>query len=195
MDEAFGVPGGFLLGGVEQRAGLIEIAQAADEGAPGLESGKRIGAGAGEGGEFLRQGRGLDVDQVGLRREVIGDAGGRIGQLEAGRGGEGDGVDGFAGALRHGIEAADLLNLVAEEVEPVGLVGCDRVDVDDATADGVVAGRFTDGLRIIIEFAQLLHQAGEGLGLAAAQDEFPRGEFLEGRDGLQEGGRRGHHDQ
>ena len=46
------------------------------------------------------------------------------------------------GALRGGIEFADGIGFVAEELDAKGAVGFGRVDVEDAAADGVLAGHF-----------------------------------------------------
>jgi hypothetical protein len=74
--------------------------------------------------------------------------------------------------LRDRIEGADVLDLVAEEVEPVRLAGGDRIDVDDAAAHGVVAGRFADGLRVVVEGLEPLQQLGKRLRAAARQHEL-----------------------
>ena len=53
----------------------------------------------------------------------------------------------------------------------------DRVDIDDAAADGVLARGFTDGFGIIIKRIEQLEQGGEGLVVAWPQDGFPFGEI------------------
>jgi len=78
--------------------------------------------------------------KVGVGREVVGETGlGGI-EFDPGRCGQRDAVDFFAGALGDGIEGADFLEFVAEEVEAVRLRGGDGINVNDAATDGIVAG-------------------------------------------------------
>ena len=110
---------------------------------------------------------------------------------QAGRGRQRDLLDRRAGALGHGIKRMQLLDFIAEEVQPVGLHGGDRIDVDDAAAHRVLAGRLAHRLGIIVEGAQLLQQLPVRLALAAGQDNLPAVHFREGGNGLEQGGRRG----
>ena len=93
-----------------------------------------------------------------------------------------------------GVELPDRLQFVAEEVEAVGLVGCDGIEVDNAAADRVVAGRLAHGFGIVIEFLELCEEALKRLLLSTGEREFAGGEFLEGGDGLQQRGGRRHDD-
>ena len=191
VDEALGVPGDLGRGGGEQGGGLVEIGEAEVGGAAGGERGKAVETLAGETAERHFEQGGLEEREVGVGRQVVGEAGlGGI-EPEAGRGGERDAGDLFAGALGDGIEGADFLKIVAEEIEPVGLRGGDRVDVDDAAADGVVSGRFADGLGVVVEGAELLEEAGEGERRAAGEGELAGGERFKGGHRLEEGGRGG----
>ena len=80
----------------------------------------------------------------------------------------------FARTLGDGIEGADVLDFIAEKIETVRLIGRDRVDVDNASADGVVAGGFADCLCVVVERTQGFEQGVERLGLAAFEGEFTR---------------------
>jgi len=145
--------------------------------------------------EFLLERRRLDEEQVRAGREIVGEPGLRRIEPDAGRRREGDGLHRGARALRDGIKFADRLDLVAEEIQAVGLVGRDGVDVDDAAADRVVAWGFADGLGVVIEFLELLEQALERLRLAAAERQLAGREFLQRRHLLQERGGRGDDDE
>ena len=115
--------------------------------------------------------------------------------MEAGRVGEGDGLDGGAGALGDGVESTDFLELVAEEIEAVGFVGGDGINVDDATAHGVVAGGFADGLAVIVEGLEVGEQGLERVGFTAAEDELAAGKVFEGGHVLEDGGGGGADDE
>jgi hypothetical protein len=84
-------------------------------------------------------------------------------------------------ALGGWVEAADVLDFVAEEVEADGFAFAGRVDVDDAAADGELAG-FADGF---------------GAAVASADKEFgeelrvERGTFGDIQRGVAEGAARG----
>ena len=189
VDEALGVPGD--LGdafAIEERGGFVDVGEA--EGAGGFEEDGRelIKTFAGEGGEFFVEGGGFDEDELGEGREVVGDAGFGGVEFEAGRGGEGYGVDLFAGALGDGVKGADVFDFVAEEIEAVRGGGGDRVNVDDAAADRVVSGGFADGFAVVVEAVEGFEKGGERLGLSAGEGDFAGGEGFEGRDGLEEGG-------
>ncbi len=75
------------------------------------------------------------------------------------------------------------------------MVGSDGVDVDDATADGVVAGRLADGLGVVVEFLELSEEALKRPRGAARESYLARGEFLECGHRLQECGGRGDDDE
>ncbi len=189
MDEAFGVPGGFGdVGAIEERSGFVNVGEAEGGGGFLEDGGESVETLAGEGGELLVERGGFDEDEMGVGRQVVGDAGGGRAELEARGGGEGDGVDLFAGALGDGVEGADVLDVVAEEIEAVGRAGGDGVDVDDAAADRVVSGGFADGLAVVVERLEGFEEGGEGLVLSAGEGDFARGEFVEGGDGLEECG-------
>ena len=53
-------------------------------------------------------------------------------------------VYGIRRALRGGIELADGFGFVAEELDAKRAVGLGRVDVEDAAANGILAGHFDD---------------------------------------------------
>ena len=53
---------------------------------------------------------------------------------------QGDPVDRAGGALRIGVEGTDTVDLVVEQVDPVGLAGAGRVEVDDRAAHGELPG-------------------------------------------------------
>ena len=155
MGEALGIPSEFSCGRGEQRGGLVKIAQGEVGGATGGERREAVEALAGERAERRLEQGGLDEDEVGGGREVVGEAGLGRSELDARGGGEGDLRDGLAGTLRDGVEGPDLFKFVAEEIETVGLRRGDGVDVDDAAANRVVAGRFADGFGIVVEGAEL----------------------------------------
>ncbi len=53
-------------------------------------------------------------------------------------------VDGIGRALRSGIELANGIRFVAEEFDAERAIGFGRVDVEDAAANGVLAGHLDD---------------------------------------------------
>ena len=53
-------------------------------------------------------------------------------------------VNGIRRALRGGIEFANGIGLVAKEFDAQRAIGLGGVDVEDAAADGVLAGHFDD---------------------------------------------------
>ena len=186
VGEAFGVPRELGCGLGEQRGGLVEVTEGKTGGATGGERGEAVEALAGEGAEGrFEEGR-LDENEVGVGREVVGEAGLGGVEFDTGRGGEGDLRNGFAGALGDGIEGADFFELVAEEIEAIGLGRGHGVDVDDAAADRVVAGGFADGFGIVIERAELGEEAGERKRGAAGERELAGGESFEGGDVLEQ---------
>ena len=109
-------------------------------------------------------------------------------EAHPGRGGHRDALDPGRGALGHRVERADVLDLVAEEVEAVGLGRRDRVDVDDAAADGVVARRLADRLAVVIEVAQPLEERLERLAGSPREDHLARRIFLDRGDRLEKRG-------
>lgn len=187
--QALGVPGGLrrALGG-EEAARFIDVPQAEEAGAACERGREGILARRGQGVEFLLQRRRLDQDQLAGRVQVIRQAGARWIEPDARRGGEGDALDRRAGALGHRVELLDRLDLVAEEIEPVRLVGGHGVDVDDPAAHGVMPGCFAHRLGVVVEAVQFLQQAVKRLRLAAAEGEFALGEGFEGGHRLEQGG-------
>ncbi len=174
VHEALAVPGRFReVGRVEKCGGFVEVAESVERLAgvdERLERRERLRAG--ERAERLVERGRLDEHELRAGRQVVGESGGGGRQLHARRRGERDARHALAGALRDRIEGADVLDLVAEEVEPVGLARGDRIDVDDAAAHGVVAGRFADGLRVVVEGLEPLQQLGKRLRAAARQHEL-----------------------
>ena len=114
-----------------------------DEGFAAFE-GRACAAGSGEAG----------VDGL---EEFLGDRG--LGEREQ------EGVlEGGAGALGFGVELADGFDLVAEEVDADGAFALGGVDVDDAAADGDLAGHLDDiDLRIADGEEMLDEHVGEVL--------------------------------
>lgn len=177
VDEALGVPGVFgdrgeeasEAGGgrgVEEGGGFVEVGDGVEGGDAGEDGCERGGGAivAGEEAEGPVEHGGFDEEEAGGGGEVGGEAGEGRREGEAGRGGEGEPVDGCARALGDGIEFADVLELVAEEIESVGLRGVDGVEVDDAAADGVGAGRLAHGFAVVVERADFLEEGLEGVG-------------------------------
>ncbi len=115
-----------------------------------------------------------------------------LGDWEFGEGEEEDVVDGRLGALGFGIEAADGLDLVAEEVDADGTVLFRGVDVEDATAEGDLAGHFDDIDAGVADFEEVVDNGvgevffpgaeaeGEGV-IEVAGEEAHAGGFY-GRD-------------
>ena len=192
MGERFGVPGFLALGAIEQPARQVEIAEAEQTRAGAEEaSGEIHGIVAGEGVEQFLKRPGLEQRRVGGRRQVIQQRGPRARGVELGRRGEGDDFERHARALRDGIERADLLEGVAEEIEPAGLVRRDGVDIHDAAAHRVLTGRLAHGLGVVVEGAQQFEQGGEWLVRAPPQLDLARGEVRRRRHGLEQRGGRG----
>ncbi len=104
----------------------------------------------------------------------------------------GDGVEDEAGelvggALGGGVEASDVLDLVAEQVEADGLALAGRIDVDDAAADGELA-RLADGLGAVVAAAD--EEFGQQLGVERAALLDVEAGVAEGaprRDALEDG--------
>ena len=172
----------------EDRAGLVQVADAVDRRAFFQERREAVRLLGREGADRLLQRGGLQEDEAGAGREIVRQA--ALGWIErdAGRGGNRDRRHGGARALGHRIEGPDLLQVVAEEIEPVGLGGRHRVDVDDPAADGVVAGGLADRLGIVVEGLQLLEERLERLLPPGREREFAGGEGLPGRHGLEQRG-------
>ena len=109
---------------------------------------------------------------------------------------ESQAIDGLVGALRFGVELLDVLERVAEEVEPQGAGAARREDVDDAASDGVLAvlddGAGAREARAVEEAAELSHVDAllRGKRLQRALDEDARGYALQdGIDGGDDDGR------
>ena len=86
-----------------------------------------------------------------------------------------------AGALGLGVEAAGALQHVAEEVEPDRAAGAGREEVDEAAADGELAG-LGDGRRLLEAHAgEVAAQGGDVDALADLGGEARRGEHRRGR--------------
>ena len=107
MSQALGVPGDFIRHRVEESACLIEVADR-KRGRDAFEQGREpVAAVAGEAAEFLLQRGRLDEEQVGLRIQIIGQAGFLRIETDARGGGDRNGFHRCAGTLRDGIEFAD----------------------------------------------------------------------------------------
>jgi len=108
---------------------------------------------------------------------------------------EDDALDGFAGTLGDGIERADFLERVAEEIQPVRLVGGDGIEVHNTAAHGVLAGCLAHRLAVVVKRADQIEQALERAVLAAHQFHLPGREIRQGRHGLEQGGGGREHQQ
>ena len=102
-------------------------------------------------------------------------------------------LDARGGALRGGIEEAQGVNVVAEELDAYGILRCAREHVDDAAAAGVLSLRrhHVDGLVAHLLPARQLGVDTEALPNAVGRRE--RGEALRIHQGLYEGARGRHH--
>ena len=161
VDEALGVPG--RLGRpCQEGARLVEVADPEEDPAFPKERLERRGTAAGLRGKRGLDRRGLDERQGGRPRQVVGEPG-RRGPDRDGRGRrDRDRLDLAAGALGHRVEGSDLLEVVAEEVEPVGLGRGHRVHVDDSSADRVGARGLADRLGVVVELPEELEEFSEG---------------------------------
>jgi len=184
--EALRIPHGLGRRFLKYDARLIQFADPERRRALGQKRGESVGALGGERPELLLQGRRLDECDVGARVQVVGYPRLRGFEAHARRGADRDPLDPRPRALRHRVKRADVLDLVAEEVEPVGLRRRDRVDVDDPAAHRVVARRLADGLAVIVECPQAFEQALERLLARAHEDDLAGGVLLDRRDLLQE---------
>ena len=190
VDKGFRVPGRLLLGRVEEAAGNIEVAEADQPGTAAGEGAGEIGAFRGEGVEQLLQRPRFHQHGGGFRRQVV-KQGGLRGAVRAGRRRHGEVCDCLARALGDRVEGAQVLQGVTEEVQPVGLCGGDRVEVDDAAAHGVLPGGLAQRLVVVVVGAEQFKEGGEGLGLTAGEDGFAAREVLHRWHRLEEGGRGG----
>ena len=105
---------------------------------------------------------------------------------------DGDGFDIFGAALGHRVEIAHGVHLVAEELYPDRAAGGGRKDVENAAAQGKLAGALHQRAAGIAQgrqpVGQFLHRAGfgEGQGDSGIQQRLfrdrPHGQGLEGGD-------------
>ena len=124
------------------------------------------------------------AEGLAIRLAEAGDGG--LVEDHLGDGGELDPADLLDGALGLGVEAARVVERVAEKIEAHRRVGARRVDVDHAAADGVVAGLGHRGGAVEahppevfaqgVEIERLAHLGHEGGGAHG----FPRGHPLGG---------------
>ena len=70
--------------------------------------------------------------------------------------------------LRCGIELADRIDLIAEELDTHRALGFRRVDVENATAEGVLSGHFDDVGRAVANRVEMCEQGFGVNGFAAA---------------------------
>ena len=163
---------------VEQRQPVLH-AGIALAGADGLVEGVLAGGGA----------EGLDV---GAAEALLGD----LAEGHLAHGHQGEALNDLARALRVGIEGLDVLQRVAEEVEPHGARAPRREEVEDAAAHGILAG-LHDGAGALVAgerepLGQLVHVEALAGGdvFQRAADEIARGQALQdGVDGGQHDGR------
>ena len=101
-------------------------------------------------------------------------------------------VDGIRGALRGGIEVADGLDFVAEELDAHRALGFGRIDIENAAAQGVLAGHFDDVGGRVADGVEVAEQIVDVEGLAAAQNAGQIGVVLGGA--LKDGGGRDRRD-
>ena len=127
-----------------------------------LECGAGVGAGAGEAG-------------VDGGEEALGDGG-------LGEGEEAGGVELRRGALGLGVELADGVDLVAEEVDADGAILLGRVDVDDAAAHGDLAGHLDDIDAGVADGEQVLDEHVGQVLFAGAQGEGEAGVVVAGEE-------------
>ncbi len=138
LPETFGGGGG-LFGLVDDDYGI------------GDEREQGVRARMDEGDEKLPAGEGFaGRRKPGLAVEFfaqLAEEGGGFGELEQRE--DGDFGDAKDGALGFDVEAADGFDLVTEEFDPDGLGGFGGVDIEDAAADGELAGHF-DGFAAFV---------------------------------------------
>jgi hypothetical protein len=89
-------------------------------------------------------------------------------------------IDWIRGALGSGIELANGLGFVAEELDAEGAVGFGRVDVENAAAKGVLAGHFNYISRCVADSVEVGEEGIEVEGLAAADDAGKAGVVIAG---------------
>jgi hypothetical protein len=118
--QALGVPDGLRRRAREDRGGLVDLADSRRRPRTGEEGGERVGSLGANALNSSSRAAG-STRRGGRRVQVVGDPGLRGLEAHAGRGGDRDALDPGPGALGHRVERADVLDLVAEEVEPVGL--------------------------------------------------------------------------
>ena len=116
-------------------------------------------------------------------------------EVELARRPDRDLVEGGNRRLGVGVEGAQLLDLVAQ---PFGTPGAGRVqpeDVDDAAADGELAGRGDGDLAPVAERHQPRHQVVAAHGVPPPQVGAATADQLRRQGGPEQGRRRGHHQQ
>jgi hypothetical protein len=191
--QALGVPDRLRCRLREDRARLVDLGEAEGRGALGEQGRERVRAVRSERPELLLERGRLHEGEVGAWVQVVRDP--RLGRLEPHPRGrrDRDPLDPRARALRDRVKRPDVLDVVTEEVEPVGL-GCrDGIDVDNPPAHGVMSGRLAHGLAVVVQAAQPLEELLERLPRAAREDDLARGVLLDGRHRLQERRRRREH--
>ncbi len=103
-------------------------------------------------------------------------------------------VDRGGGTLRGGIEFANGIGFVAEELDAQGAVGFGRVDVEDAAADGVLAGHLDYVGGGVADGVEVREQGFEVEGFAAADGAGEIGVVIAGAQADGGGRDRGDHD-
>ncbi|MEY4033734.1 MAG: hypothetical protein RL492_928 [Verrucomicrobiota bacterium] len=116
----------------------------------------------------------VDAHDQGLRREV--PAEGRFGGLArvVARGADDEPVDFAFAALRRWVEGAEGFDLVAEEVDAHGHLRVERVDVEDAAAQGVFAGLLAERFVVVAELVGQAMREGPQLERVALADDHLR---------------------
>ena len=90
-------------------------------------------------------------------------------------------------ALGDGIEDADFLQRVPEEIQAVGLVRGDRINVHNAAAHGVLAGRLAHRLAVVVKGSDQFEQTLERKILSPPQFGLTGGKVGQGRHRLEQG--------
>ena len=160
--------GGFFDEEGGAREEIEESTGGASDAGEELPAGKNSNA-AGSDGFFdeVRIAGGLDA--------LAAEAGVDGGEEALGDGGFGEGqqqglIEGRGGALGIGIEFADGLDLVAEELEADGAVGFGRIDVEDAAAEGDLAGHLDHVDAGVADAGEVVDQHVGTYSFAALED-------------------------
>ena len=121
----------------------------------------------------------IDGDDQCVGREMTEERrfGGRAGIVA--RGADHEAVDLAFAALRRRVERTERFDRIAEEVDAHGHLRVERIDVEDAAAQGIFAGLFTEGLVGVAEvFGESLGEVAQGELLALADDDLGLGGSL-----------------